>query len=132
MSSYNPRDSRYPPVPAGSRGYSTGGAGYHRDQQQHQLAPLPGGGGGGYRNGSFYGGGGLVRAAHPGPGGVYLNPNYLGKPKNNRYYQHQLQMGNVVAGAEIGGGYDGGPMGGAEGYHGGYSMARSIKNSVNT
>ena len=54
--------------------------------------------GGGYRGGELPPGGYPPHGRntfHPasGPRAPYHNPNYLGKPKNNKYYQHQLQMG---------------------------------------
>lgn len=74
-----------------------------RDEYDHPMYssryPGRGGGyGGGYRgevgSGGYPAYGSNRNQFHPGhirP--PYHNPNYLGKPKNNKYYQHQLQMG---------------------------------------
>ncbi len=92
--------------------------GEEEDSYEHgQSYPsrYPGGRGAGYR-GELPPGGGYPphgsnrNTFYPGHGGIrppYHNPNYLGKPKNNRYYQHQMQMGQMPDMGGYGDGPDG-------------------------
>ena len=69
--------------PGGSSRYPGRGVGY-----RGEVPPAGGAGGSGYpahgRN-TFH--------QPPGVRAPYHNPNYLGKPRNNKYYQHQMQLG---------------------------------------